>query len=95
MALEQKQITVRLPLWVYAALLAYKDQTGIAPATMVRSWCIFQCLMLTEGNIPSGSHGMLPPLLPPDDSGSDASEHPLAEAFRRYGLEVPDYPADG
>lgn len=65
---EQKQITLRLPLWCYATLLAYKDQTGIAPATMVRSWVIYHCLLLNEGQIPTGSMGQLPPLDLPEGS---------------------------
>jgi hypothetical protein len=95
MAPEQKQITVRLPLWLYATLLAYKDQTGIAPATMVRSWAILHGLMLNEGNEPSGAMGQLPPLLPPEDPRSGASDDYTGpgfspEVYRRYGLEPPD-----
>ncbi len=97
MAPEQKQITVRLPLWLYATLLAYKDQTGIAPATMVRNWAIFHGMNLMEGKPPTGAMNQLPPLLPPDDPRSKASGDEggdLADAFRRYGIPMPDYLKD-
>ena len=62
MAPEQKMISVRLPLWVHDTLRAYKQQTGIAPATMVRTWATFHCMMMREGEAPTGAVGQLPPL---------------------------------